>query len=294
MKGNHAARHRQDDAVAGVVAGVLMLGAVVAFLGYMNVAWVPKWVEGREAVYATQLDTTMSDFADLTESQVARSATNRPYSSTFALGQRGIPFLGKGASSGELSVDSTPSLNVSQGSLPVLAGAGSLTLTTHTTYYPNMTERYTLGAIEKRQADGAWVDLRNLLRAERTTGGALLVTIQTLNITGAPQLVGGDTNAKATGTVTSIANATRAGGRVHMIVDNVASGGAWRSAMNRTLASGGLTGVYQDCSSPPASAHYCFPSAAVNNSATRAEIVLINVATGWTAQNATVAAVVTG
>lgn len=294
MKANHAARHKPDSAVAGVVAGVLMLGAIVAFLGYVNIAWVPKWVEGREANYATAVDTAVADLADLTESQISRNALNRAYSGSIALGQRGIPFIGKGASSGELSVDSTPSLNASMGSLSVLSSAGSLTVTTHTTVYPNATQRYTLGAIEKRQPDGTWVDVRNLFRAQRTTNGQLSLTIQTINITGAPQSVGGDTDAKATGVVTSVANTTQPAGRVYVIIDQVASGGAWRAAINRTLSTSGLSGVFQDCATPPATAHYCYPNAAANNSASRAEVVFLNVAAGWTAQNATVVATVAG
>lgn len=297
MKANRAARDRADDsAAAGIVAAILMLGGIVAFLAYMNVAWVPRWVESKESSYAAIVNTQMGGFADLAESQVARNQTSRSFSTTFGLGVRGIAVLNAGASSGELVVADGPTLNVSVGSLPVMTAGGSLALHTHTQRFPNQTYRYTLGAMETVQEDGAFVDLRNLLTVSRTTTGRLSLVVQAINITSQAQQVGGSGEAQAIGVVTNITSTTDASSSAHRVtvLATGVQGGAWRSAMNRTFATGGLTGVYQDCTAAiAAGTHYCFPSAAANNSATRAEVVLLSVATGWTQQTAKVSVTVT-
>lgn len=308
MKANRAprARHRasmDDRAAAGVVAGVLMVGGIVAFLAYMNTAWVPRWIESKESVHAAGLNVGISSFADLTESQIARNQTSRSYSTTFTLGVRGIAILGTGSSAGSLVVADGPTLNVSVASLPVLTAGGSLALDTRTTQYPNQTYRYTLGAMEIVQADGAWVDLRNMLQVTRVASsgtGALSLVIQTVNITSGGQQVGGSGEAQALGVVTNITTTTDASSgpmRVHLSVNNVQAG-AWRAALNRTLSTQGLTGAVDGTASNCGSAttHYCFPSlaSAGNNTATRAEVVLLSVTQGWVGQSAKVAVTVTG
>jgi hypothetical protein len=234
----------------------------------------------------------MTDLADLTESEIARAQTSRSVIETFTLGVAGVPIIGTGASSGSLAVADGPTLNVSVASLPVLTAGGSLSATTHTLYYPNATFRYTLGALEITQPQGAWVDLRNMLQLSRTTGGRLSLVVQAVNITSSAQEAGGSGEAKVTAVVTNVSTTTDASSspkRVTLIASNVQAG-AWRVALNRTLASDGLSGVYQDCAAPPASSQFCYPSAAANNSATRAELVLLNVAPGWSAQAGKVAA----
>lgn len=297
MKANRAARRRErDEAVAGIVAGILMLGGIVAFLTYMNIAWVPQWIASREAAYAGTLSTGVSDLADLVESQVARNQTSRSVSASFQLGLRGLPLLGTGASSGSLTVVEGPSLNVSVGSLAVLTANRSIELRTNTLYYPAQTYRYTLGALEVDQEDGAWVDLRNLLQVERTTQGRLALVVQAVNITSDAQQVGGSGEVQAIAVVTNVSTTTDASPspmRVTVLAQGVEAA-AWRAAMNRSFSSGGLAGSYQDCTAAiAAGTHYCFPSAAANNSATRAEVVFLDVAPGWTRQAAKVTMTVT-
>lgn len=298
MKANRAFRNSDGEshAAAGIVAGVLMLGGIVAFLAYMNVAWVPRWIEQKESTYSATLSTGMGDFADLLESQISRGQTSRSFSSTFVLGVRGIAVLGSGASSGSLAVLDGPTLNVSVGSLPVLTAGGSVALSTHTTQYPNQTHRYTLGAMELTQPEGAWVDLRNLLQVQRTTSGRLSLVVQAVNVTSQAQQVGGSGEAQAIGVVTNVTTQTDASAsahRVYFATSNVQAG-AWRAAINRTLGTQGLSGVYQDCDAAvPAGTHYCY-HAGTNNTATRAEVVFYDVAPGWTRQAAKVAVTVTG
>jgi hypothetical protein len=280
-----------DRAAAGVVAGIIMLGAIVAFLAYMNAAWVPAWVESKEANHAADVSDALATWATDAEDHVARAQTGSKWTVPVPLGVSGLPFLGTGASSGELSVAGAPTLNVSQGSLPVVVAGGGVAMTTHTLRYPSQTTTYALGAMEVAQSDGAWVDLRSMLSVTRATSGRVGLALQTMDLTGAPQEAGGNGNAVVSGTLTAASNQTHAdGGNLTIQVGGVHAG-AWRAALNRTLLAAGLRGepAFQaDCQAIASTKSYCYTAA--NNTATQVELVLYDVAGGWTAQRAQVAA----
>lgn len=282
-------RRDDDSAAAGVVAGIIMLGAVVAFLAYMNATWVPAWVEGKESNHAQDVSDAVATWAVDAEDHVARGQTGTKWSVSVPLGVSGLPILGTGSSSGELAVVSAPALNVSQGSLPLVLASGGLALSTHTLHYPNQTYAYELGALQVSQSDGAWVDLRSLLSVSRAASGKVSLGIQTLNLTNAPQEAGGNGNVAVSGTLASTSSRTFGAGNVTIQVSGVQAG-AWRAAFNRTLASAGLRGepsFQADCQSFVSSKSYCYTAG--NNTASVAELVLYNVAGGWTSSTAAAA-----
>lgn len=277
MKANRRALRKDEHAAAGVVAGILMLGAIVAFLAYMNISWVPVWVENKEADQVSTLNDDLARFADLAEDRVARSATATSFTVSVPLGVRGIPVLGTGSSSGESAVESQPNLSVVVSGSTVLTSAGAVSITTHTTRFPNETARYMLGALETRQTDGSFVDLRSLISVSRTSGGQLDLGVQTVNLTGAPQSVAGTILEQMTGTVTNVTTSTNTGGTVRLFVSNVQAG-PWRAALWRNLNATGLVGsTAADCSA--ATTDYCLTASA--NTATMMEVTFLNVKSSW-------------
>ena len=294
---SRSARRADDRAVAGVVAGIIMLGALVAFLALFTAVWVPTYVSNKEASHATDVKSAMDAYADAVEDHIGRNVLSRSFSRTMPLGVEGIPVLGKGASGGDLAVEPPPTLTADLGATPNVASAsGAVSLSTHTTQYPNQTYRYALGAIETSQSDGAFVDLRSVLGAQRSSGGHLALTLQVVDLTGAPQAVAGNGAASIGGTLNAVANHTLAADpylRIN-ITGLPGTAGAWRAAINRTLASDILTAdpwSTTDCYA--ASAHnYCFPSA--TNSATRVDLLIRDIADGSTIVVGTVAAEIRG
>jgi hypothetical protein len=284
---------RSDDrAAAGVVGGIIMLGAIVAFLAYVNVAWVPAWVESKESIHASGLSDAMATWATDAEDHVSRAQTGRSWSVSFPLGVSGLPILGTGSSSGELSVIDAPRLNVTRGGVPLVVANGGVAMSTHTQRFPNQTYLYALGAMEIGQSDGAWVDLRSLLTVSRTSGGEVALAIQAVNLSGAQQ-VSGNGEAAIGGTLaTAATNATPSdashGGSVTIQVQNVQAG-AWRAALNRTFAGAGLRGVatpQPECLGLVTTQAYCYKAG--NNTATQVELVLYDVVGNWEGQVAAV------
>lgn len=270
---------RDDSGAAGVVAGIIMVGALVAFLAYMNAEWVPTWVANKEASHSTELNGAMLDWAESAEDHVTRQLTLRSFTRTVPLGVGGLAVLGTGASSGELSVEAAPRIVVTVGSTTVLEAAGALSASTHTQQYPNQTIRYALGGLEINQSEGAWVDARSMIRAERTTNNLLNLTLQVVDLTGAPQSKAGNAAVIVMGTLTSASNATQSAGDVRIQLTDV-SAGAWRGALQRALNATALTSSWAtDCTA--ASTHYCFDLD--TNNATSVDLYVLDVTAGWTA-----------
>ncbi len=285
---------KDDRAVAGIVAGIIMLGALVAFLAYFNAVWVPTYVANKESSHALDVKAAMEGYADTVEDRVARAIVSRSFSRTVPLGVSGIPVLGTGASGGEGGVGAGPTMNATLGTTVVGSAAGSISLSTHTTQYPNQTYRYALGAMETSQSEGSFVDLRSMLAATRGTGGRLNVTLQVIDITGAPQSAGGSGQATLSGTVNSAASQSYASGaylRINITgLPNTAP--AWRAAMDRTLATNVLTGeTVTDCYAA-STKNYCYSSG--TNTATSVDLLFRSLASGWTVTKGTVAAEVRG
>lgn len=290
-------RRDDDSAVAGVVAGIIMLGAIVAFLAYVNAAWVPAWVEGKESNHAQDVSDAMATWATDAEDHVSRGQNATRWTVPVPLGVSGLPILGTGSSSGEVAVTTTPTLNVSELSLPVVLAQGGVQMTTHTLRYPNQTTTYALGATQVAQSDGAWVDLRSLLSVSRASTGRLTLAVATENLTGGPLNAGGNGNAVIAGTLSGITSPSKPSGaptsgavNVTIQVDGVQAG-AWRAALNRTLTASGLRGealLQANCQSFASSKDFCYTAG--NNTATRVELVLYRVDAGWSGQVASIAA----
>lgn len=280
-------RARMDDgAVAGVVAGILMLGAIVAFLAYMNVAWVPTWMANKEAIHATEVGEAMTSWGAAAEDHAQRNLVQRSFSRAIPMGVRGIPILGTGSSSGELTLETDPSMTLSLGGSTIFQASGSLVAKTHTLHYPNQTYRYQLGAVEINQSDGAWVDVRSFVYAQRTTSNQVNLTVQAISVTGAAgQGSGVIGQAVATGTLVTSTNSTYGAGNVRIQLTGV-SGDAWRASLQRTFNASALTlQNAADCTALT-NVHYCFDTD--TNTATAVDLYVLNVASGWSATHGVV------
>lgn len=288
---------RDDSGVAGLVAGLLMLAAIVAFLAYFNSTWVPTYVANKESSHATDVQEALHAFADETEDRIAREVIGRSFSRAIPVGVTGIAILGTGASSGELAVENAPNMTVTVGTLAannvlgspteILTARGGVSVTTHTTRFPNQTLRYAVGAIQVEQSEGAFVDLRNLVRAQNATGNKLNLTIQAVNFTGGPQAVGGSSQLQLAGTVSSATTQANTAGDVRLTVSGVHAG-AWRAALNRTLAANGVVGTTSADCIAAATVRYCFIDQ--TNTPLTMDVLFRNAEAGWTTSYGIVAA----
>lgn len=270
-------RQDQDEAVAGIVAAILLTATFVGFLAAVNLNWIPAWVTNAEAAHSAELREDMGDWATAAEDHVARGLLQRAFSRSLSVGQDGLAVFGAGKSQGTLAVEPGLTLTVRHDGNVVATASGALTAATGSTRFPAQSFRYTLGGLEADQGDARFVDLRNLFTAQRTSGGALAVTVQAVSITGPAQSVGGD-DVTAVGTLVANSTQTRGPGTVRLVIEG-AGAAAWRGSAERVLGAAALSGESAaNCAA--STKNYCLDAA--TNDADTMDLWLLNVADGWT------------
>ena len=92
-----------DDAVAGIVVTVLLIGLIMAALLMVNQVYVPQWIEEKEAAHMEEVS---NQFAMLKYALDIQSIVNQStsISATITLGNKEIPFFDMGRTFDSLNV----------------------------------------------------------------------------------------------------------------------------------------------------------------------------------------------
>lgn len=266
-----------DSGVAGVVGGLLLLSAVVAFLVTLNFSWVPVWIENSENLHTVEMQDALASWADSAEDHVARELFERTFVRTIPVGMGGLPLFGKGAAPGEVTLTATPTVEVWLDGSQRAIVTGGLVATTATTQTPAPTYRYIGGVLELDQGGASWADTRNLVSAQRATGGKLTVAVAVLGLTGGPESTGSGSSVAVSGLPTAGSQTSEAAGDVRIVASGIEAG-AWRQAINRTLGGESLVGEWS-ATCATSTRNFCFDSAA--NDSDSLDVRLRNVGAGW-------------
>jgi len=94
---------RKDDAVAGIVVAIMIVGLVIAVISIIQTVYVPKWMEEKEAAHMEQV---ADQFAQLKFAMDSISVTkqNIPISTPITLGSKELGFLMSGRAFGTLAI----------------------------------------------------------------------------------------------------------------------------------------------------------------------------------------------
>jgi hypothetical protein len=274
-----------------VLGAILVIAGIVAFMTVFNLNFVPAWAGDWEAGHSDELRDAMTAWADTAEDHIARELNNRTFSRNIPAGTSGMPILGAGASSGNVRVETTPTVTVFNGATTVFTANGALSTTTGTTHFPSQTFRYVLGAFEVNQSLSSYVDIRSLITAQRSGAGRLAVTVSIPSIGGGSQDVASGGTTQVVATVSGVATTTQATGDIRLLIDNVAAY-SWRAAFNRTFGAANLTGE-NNATGVACAQHFCYVNGASNDVDT-VDLYVMSAATGWTAVTGTVRVEVRG
>jgi hypothetical protein len=94
-----------DEAVAGVVVAVMIVGLVLAVISIIQTIYLPKWMETREAEHMGVVADQFSQLKFAIDSQAALKE-NVPISTSITLGSRELGFFMSNKAFGRLSLDS--------------------------------------------------------------------------------------------------------------------------------------------------------------------------------------------
>lgn len=94
----------KNEAVAGIVVAVMIVGLVLAVVSIIQTIYVPKWMETREAEHMGVVSDQFSQLKFAVDSQIALQK-NSPISSSITLGSRELGFFVSNKAFGRLAIN---------------------------------------------------------------------------------------------------------------------------------------------------------------------------------------------
>jgi hypothetical protein len=147
---------KKDEAVAGIVVAVMIVGLVLAVVSIVQTIYVPKWMESREAEHMGVVADQFSQFKFSIDTQIALKQ-DVPISSSITLGSRELGFFMSNKAFGRLAL-------ISNGwAYRITGSAGNtwednfeiLRYTSENAYFLNQAYNYEIGGIILNQTQGS-------------------------------------------------------------------------------------------------------------------------------------------
>ncbi len=147
---------KNDEAVAGIVVAVMIVGLVLAVISIIQTIYVPKWMESREAEHMGVVSDQFSQLKYTIDTQIAIKG-NTPVSSSITLGSRELGFFISNKAFGRLAL-------ISNGWAYRITRTvgdtyednyGILRYTSENAYFLNQAYNYETGGLILNQTQGA-------------------------------------------------------------------------------------------------------------------------------------------
>jgi len=147
---------KKDEAVAGIVVAVMIVGLVLAVVSIIQTIYVPKWMESREAEHMGVVADQFSQLKYTVDTQIAVKESS-PISSSITLGSRELGFFMSNKAFGRLAL-------ISNGwAYRITRTLGDtyednfeiLRYTSENAYYLNQAYSYEIGGIVLNQTQGS-------------------------------------------------------------------------------------------------------------------------------------------
>lgn len=94
---------KKDEAVAGIIVAVMIVGLIIAVISIIQSLYVPKWMESREAEHMGTIADQFSQLAFAIDSQAAMKQPI-PISTSITLGSKELGFLSSNKAFGRLAI----------------------------------------------------------------------------------------------------------------------------------------------------------------------------------------------
>ena len=230
-----------NDAVAGIVVAILLVGLFVTIFSIIQTAYVPQWMEEIESEH---MDEVASQFAYLkfaTDVQLQSSNSNLSISVPITLGSDKIPYLLSERSYGDLDILSDSSVvTIKNATNSYIYNLGTMKYSSRNSYFVDQTFSYEAGAVIVSQYQGDFLSLSPFFSVNNSQ--MINISFTLVNISS----VGGKTSANGYST-TSILTKYLSSSDQTITIDNVTQikidtsyPNSWKGFFNETLEDEGL------------------------------------------------------
>ena len=147
---------KKDEAVAGIVVAVMIVGLVLAVISIIQTIYIPKWMESREAEHLGVVSDQFSQLKFTIDTQIALKE-NTPVSTSITLGSRELGFFISNKAFGRLALLSNGWAHriVRTAGDTYEDNYGILRYTSENAYFLNQIYNYEVGGVVLNQTEGA-------------------------------------------------------------------------------------------------------------------------------------------
>jgi hypothetical protein len=147
---------KKDEAVAGIVVAVMIVGLVLAVISIIQTIYIPKWMESREAEHLGVVADQFSQLKFTIDTQITLKE-NVPVSSSITLGSKELGFFMSNKAFGRLALilDGWAYRIVRTVGDTFEDNFGILRYTSENAYFLNQAYIYEIGGVVLNQTEGA-------------------------------------------------------------------------------------------------------------------------------------------
>ena len=148
---------KKDDAVAGIIVAILLVGLIISVLAIIQTVYVPRWMEQKEAEH---MNTVLDQFALLKfaiDTQALHQDANVSLSTSITLGSKEWPIFSSSRAYGTLEIiEDESNFQIMNADAEVFAqiSFGKVTYASANAYFIDKTYVYETGALITGQSDG--------------------------------------------------------------------------------------------------------------------------------------------
>ncbi len=227
-----------DNAVAGIITAILLVGLIVIIISLIQTTYVPKWMRQIEAEHMGDVADQFSQLKSVIDIQAA-TGKKTPMSTSVTLGNKEIPYFSASRAFGSLLILSNNCTvtitNISNSSSYSL---GIIKYSSKNVYYLDQSYIYEAGSVILNQSEGNVMSIKPFSAIKNVN--VVNLTFDIVNITG----VGGRSSAGGYGTypirTEFVRNTTALMNNIKNITITTSYPNAWHQAVKSTLQSADL------------------------------------------------------
>jgi len=150
-----------DCGVVGIVVAVLLIGLMVSVLSLIQMVYVPKWMEQREAEHMDMVDTQFSQLKFAIDTQSSTGQLYIPIATSITLGSKELPFLMSVRAFGHLKIlPGSYELSITNATNTYTYSFANIEYSSTNAYYLDQSFIYEAGAVITSQQEGNMISIK--------------------------------------------------------------------------------------------------------------------------------------
>ena len=231
-----------DDAVAGIVVAILLVGLFVTIFSIIQTVYVPQWMEEKESEHMGEVTSQFAYLKFATDVQLySPTNSNLSISVPITLGSDKIPYLLSERSYGDLDILSGSSVvTIKNSTNSYIYNLGTIKYSSRNSYFVDQTFSYETGAVIISQYQGDFLSLSPFFSVNNSQMINISFTLVNISSVGSKTSANGYSTTSILTKYLSSSDQTVTISNITNITINTSYPSSWKSYFNETLEDEGL------------------------------------------------------